>query len=525
MMSLLIVCQFLLLATAQCIIAQDFVRSELPTPLIRPWEMLYGADGYLWISESGGVVARVHPESGEKQIVFTAKDYSWGDSSERHPYCHRPNIAAGTLGLALHPDFPTAGSNFIYYVYSSNHGSSSAPMTRFKIVRLTWDAASKSVVDAVDLVKGLPSGYDHPGGRLLAIRQAGKDFLYYAAGDGGLSDDNDPGCYPAPAVNPNTYAQDPAYANGKFHRFTIDGGIPDDNPIPGNSMFTRGHRNPQGLVYNSVGNVLYGIEHGDRTDDEINVLEPGMNYGWKDVRGHSADDNYPGEAAFVRDYKPHPLIANDALKDPLWSWCAAPQPTTDKYLDWCTVAPSDGVYYASDAIPGWKNSLLVVTLKDGVDTDKEVYQFALSPDGRSILPGTSERPNPRRYFSGDQDTNGRLRDIAVSPDGMKIYLINNGGASTDKITVYTYAGPTGVGDHSPEESLEVYPNPVSDQLTVRADQYMEYLGIYDLLGREIVNGVGVNTITVDMHDVSQGSYVVRARFAGGVVRNRSLVKQ
>ena len=69
------------------------------------------------------------------------------------------------------------------------------------------------------------------------------------------------------------------YQNGEIHRFNIDGSIPFDNPFPGNSFYTGGHRKPQGPIYNTQQDILYDVEHGDRTDDEINILMPGMNYG------------------------------------------------------------------------------------------------------------------------------------------------------------------------------------------------------------------------------------------------------
>ena len=424
--------------------AQTFTRTELPTGLSTPWEMTYGPDNFLWLTEAGGRVSRVNSTTGEKVVVYTAPDYFGGSRLEQSPLCFEPNIGTGTLGLALHPDFSTSATAYIYYVYSYNSGTEQAPKTQFKIVRLTWDASSQRVVANLDLVRNLPTGYDHLGGRLLAIKQNGIPYLYFTTGDNGISDANSPDCYVPQANNPNNLAQDPAAKNGKVHRFNIDGTVPSDNPIPGNSFFTRGHRNPQGLMYNPVQNVVYDIEHGDRTDDEINVLVKGMNYGWKNVRGYHGDDNYPGEAAYIQSYVPHPLIANDQLKPAFYAWCAVPQPTNPNSADWCSVAPSDGLYYNSNAIAAWTNSLLVVTLKAGTNTQPQLYQFKLNPDGITLVASTPGEPNPRTFFSADQALNGRLRDIAVSPDGRKIYLINNnfGGTDKDKIIVYTYAPQT-----------------------------------------------------------------------------------
>ncbi|MBK6641236.1 MAG: hypothetical protein IPG39_08325 [Bacteroidetes bacterium] len=86
--------------------AQVFNRSELTTQVNTPWEITFGPDNYLWLTESGGRVIRVDPVTGNKQIVYTAPDYFNGSPLEQWPLCFQPNIGAGTLGLALHPDFP-----------------------------------------------------------------------------------------------------------------------------------------------------------------------------------------------------------------------------------------------------------------------------------------------------------------------------------------------------------------------------------------------------------------------------------
>ncbi|MGI4823727.1 MAG: FG-GAP-like repeat-containing protein [Janthinobacterium lividum] len=418
-------------------LAQSFVRSELPTTLSTPWELTYGPDNFLWITEAGGQVSRVNPATGAKTVVYTASDYFWGSPSEQCLLCSQPGIGVGTLGLTLHPDFLNRATSYIYYVYSYNQGTATAPATRFKIVRLTWDAAQAAVVAHTDLVTDLPTGYDHLGGRLLAVRQQGAVYLYFTTGDNGVSDTNSPDCYVPQSTNPNNRTQDPTAKNGKVHRFNIDGTIPADNPLAGNSFFTRGHRNPQGLLYNPTNGLVYDVEHGDRTDDEINLLIKGHNYGWKNVRGYH-DGNYPGEMEAVRTYQPYPGIAGDQLEPALYAWAATPQPSSANLENWDTVAPSDGIYYGSGGIPAWTNSFLVVTLKDGVNTDPELYQLKLTPDGLSPAPATSTDSNPKRFFGADQALNGRLRDVAVSPDGKTIYLVNNGGGGRDKITVYTY---------------------------------------------------------------------------------------
>lgn len=503
---------------------QGFIRSELSTSLNSPWEIIYGPDGFLWLTESGGKVSRVDPVSGSKTVVYTAPDYFPGSSLEQSPLCFQPSIGYGTLGMALHPNFLNGSTSYIYFVYSYNSGTATTPVTKFKIQRLKWNAAANSVVADTTLVPLMPTGYDHLGGRLMIIPQNGTPYLFFTVGDNGISETNSPTCYSSQSANPNNFAQDPNYKNGKVHRFNIDGSIPSSNPLPGNSFYTRGHRNPQGLMYNPSQQVIYEIEHGDRTDDEINILEPGMNYGWKFVRGFHSDNNYPGETAFVSAYTPYPGIANDALKEPLYAWCSTPQPTISTFLDWCTVAPSDGIYYGSTAIPDWTSSLLVVTLKNGSSSDQQVFRFKMNANGTGLVSSVPSDANPKTYFGADQNLNGRLRDITVSPDGTKVYLINNGGTDRDKITVYTYDATANLPTLSTKEfELELFPNPNDGILTIRCTEQIEWLKIGDLQGREIKN-FNSNPLNLNVSELPVGCYLVSVQTLSGKRVFRKLLK-
>ena len=171
-------------------------------------------------------------------------------------------------------------------------------------------------------------------------------------------------------------------------------------------------------------------------------------------------------------------------------------------MEWGTVAPSDGIYYGdygSTGITDWKNSLLVVTLKDGNACDREVYRFKLTADGKGLAPSTLTEPNPARFFGEDQLLNGRLRDIAISPDGSKIYLINNSGAARDKITVYTYEKPTQNAIIDDELKFQIYPVPCSDYLTLDCNKTIATLSVCNILGGEmkvIVTNSGLNISTL-----------------------------
>lgn len=501
---------YMLFFVAKTGMAQVFKRSELPAKLSIPFEMTYGKDGWLWISESQGRVCKVHPETGLKITVFTANDYADGSPLERNARCTQGNIGSGTLGLALHPEFPQ--TMLVYLLYSYNSGTTALPATRFKIVELTLNSDLDTVLSFRDLVVNLPNGYDHLGGRLLAVTQSGKHYLYFTTGDNGISEDSQPDCYFPPSSNPNNYAQNPLYPNGKIHRVNMDGTVPADNPLPGNSFFTRGHRNPQGLMYNADRDILFGIEHGDRTDDEINVLEKGMNYGWKSVRGYHGDGNFTGEDSVLAHYRPDSLILGDRLVPAFYSWCSVPASNSNNYLEWCTVAPSDGLYYNHSGIPMWNNCLLVVTLKNGTHTDQELYCFKLSENGKRLLPSTPDSPNPRKYFGEDQQLNGRLRDIAVSPDGKKIYFINNGGFVADKITVYTYV----------ESGVKVYPNPAQNSINIESDEMLKRVEIISMTGKKEVVFEG-NVQVLNLTGISKGFHLLKTVAGSGKEHTEKII--
>jgi aldose sugar dehydrogenase len=190
-----------------------------------------------------------------------------------------------------------------------------------------------------------------------------------------------------------TLPQDPDSLNGKILRVNLDGSIPSDNPF-GNAVWATGQRNPQGLVF--ANGKLYSSMHGETTDDEINLIERGGNYEWPFVEGFC---DLPAEQTFC--------AASDVV-EPLFAWTP-------------TIAPSGLDFYNNTQIDQWKNSLLLAVLKD-----KMLVQIKLNNSGSGIL-------DVHEYF---KDQFGRLRDIAISPDGT-VYLCTDNGDNLDNIIVIT----------------------------------------------------------------------------------------
>jgi glucose/arabinose dehydrogenase len=176
-------------------------------------------------------------------------------------------------------------------------------------------------------------------------------------------------------------AQDLDYRGGKIFRLNLDGSVPADNPFKDSPVWSLGHRNPQGLRFRPGTDELWSTEHGPDTQDELNLIVKGGNYGWPACRGTdkcpSIENYQPAKAEFDR---------ND------------------------TVATSDLIFYDGKAFPQWKDSILFVTLKTG-----RLYRVTL--DGDKVA--NSEVLLEQKY--------GRLRSIAEGPDGA-IYISTDNGA-------------------------------------------------------------------------------------------------
>ena len=275
--------------------------TPLVTNLTVPWELVWGPDNFLWMTERGGRISRVDPTTGQVFPLITVPDVV--TSSE-----------GGLLGMVLHPDFST--SPYVYIVYNYNNGS-----YKEKLVRYTYSAAGTgSLSNPLVLLGDIPATSTHSGSRLLILPDR---TLLMTTGD----------------AQQRPEAQNPSALIGKVLRLNLDGTVPADNPVAGNPIYTYGHRNPQGLVRAANGKI-YSTEHGQDAEDELNLIEPSRNYGWPTVEGNC---NLPDEQAFC--------TANN-VRAPLYSW--AP-----------TVGIAGLAYYNHPAIPEWSNTLLAVALRGG----------------------------------------------------------------------------------------------------------------------------------------------------------------
>ncbi|QDA60648.1 PQQ-dependent sugar dehydrogenase [Hymenobacter jejuensis] len=279
--------------------ATTITVSTLAGNLAVPWELVWGPDNFIWMTERGGRISRVNPTSGEVIPLLTVPDVA--TSSE-----------GGLLGMALHPDFAT--SPYLYIVYNYNDNG-----YKEKLVRYTYSAAGTGSLSNPQVLLGnITATTTHSGSRLLILPDR---TILMTTGDAQLRPE---------AQNVNSL-------NGKVLRLNLDGSIPANNPIAGSPTYSYGHRNPQGLVRAGNG-LIYSTEHGQDAEDELNLIEPNRNYGWPTVEGNC---NLPEEQAFC--------TANN-VRAPLYSWGP-------------TIAVAGLAYYDSPAIPEWRNNLLAVALK------------------------------------------------------------------------------------------------------------------------------------------------------------------
>jgi PQQ-dependent dehydrogenase (s-GDH family) len=370
-----------------------FTSRVVVAGLDNPYEIIYGPDRRLWVTEkSGRRVLRVDPATGAVAVAGVITEAT-----------STPRGQDGLLGMALRLPH-------VYLAYSHGPG--------FKIARYEYDAATGRLGAHTDLVTGLPTSPDHDSGRLVI---GPDDRLYYSIGDQGNGQF-------ARACRP-IRAQDTTVYEGKVLRINLDGSVPADNPF-GNYVFSYGHRNPQGLVF--AHGRLYSSEQGPKTDDELNLIRSGGNYGWPRVAGFLDDKAYayanwaasPRCRAF-NDYTipasvptlPESSFTDPAFEPPLRTFYTVPDDhrfqdprcADDYNVCWPTLAPSSLDHYDSAAIPGWRDSLLMATLKDGA-----VYRIPLG-GGEPVA---------------ELRTVNRYRDTAVSPDGRSIFVATDRAGTT-----------------------------------------------------------------------------------------------
>jgi glucose/arabinose dehydrogenase len=273
----------------------------------------------------------------------------------------------GLLDVKVHPQYRDNGWLYLTFADPAKDGTSAMTrVVRGKLEGLSWVNEETLYMAPADFYTN--TDY-HFGSRLIF-----KDgYIYFSIGDRGQPEQ----------------AQNLAYPNGKVHRLHEDGRIPKDNPFVGDpqalaSIWSYGHRNPQGMALHPNTGALWAAEHGPRGGDEINFLGAGLNYGWPLV---TYGINYDGTS--ISD-----LTHKEGMESPKHQWTPS-------------IAVSGIRIYDGDRFPAWRGQLLVGSL-----AAQQLRLVRLEGDtvvGDDVL----------------LENLGRIRDVSVGPDGYPYVVFNN----------------------------------------------------------------------------------------------------
>jgi glucose/arabinose dehydrogenase len=353
----------------------DFKVETVVTGLVHPFAMAFTPDGDLLVTERPGRLRIVRkgvlvaePVSGLPEVLFLGHGGMPQDGREQ----------PGLRDVVLHPQFATNRLVYLSYVKPGSGGLGNIAVARGRF-------AKDRLADVTEIfhADAPGNGSDRSsqwGGRLAFDRRG---YLFITVGDRQWPSAGDLTAHPA---------QDLTKHNGKVVRLHDDGRVPEDNPFLGRpgvrpEIWTYGHRNAQGLAVHPETGELWLDEHGPQGGDELNLIRPGLNYGWP-VIGFGV--NYRTGLAI------HAGTLKEGIEPPRYVW-----------------VPSIGVtgmlFYTANRFAGWKGDMIVAGL-----SGQRLVRLRL--DGQKVIAEET-------LVSGL----GRLRDVQQSPDGL-IYVAVDGDA-------------------------------------------------------------------------------------------------
>ena len=336
--------------------ADKYQLERVATGIPIPWGMVWLNDNELLVTDRAGDLRLIK----DGKLLET-------------PIADVPKVHArsqgGLLDIEIDPDY--ANNGWVYLSYSGYEGEGEGTNTSIMRGRIK----DMKLVDKQLLFHGYPNTEKshHYGSRIEFDKEG---YLYFSIGDRGNRD-----------VHPQRLDHDA----GKIHRINADGSVPDSNPFYAHkdarkTIFSYGHRNPQGMALHPESGKIWAHEHGPRGGDEINIIKPGANYGWPVI---TYGINYNGTT--ITEEK-----ARDGMEQPDWIWTPS-------------IAPSAMQFVTSDNYPEWKGQLLVGSMKFA-------HLVLVELNGNKVT-GHS------KLFEGA----GRVRSMAFHPNGdLYIGLDGNG---------------------------------------------------------------------------------------------------
>jgi glucose/arabinose dehydrogenase len=276
----------------------------------------------------------------------------------------------GLMDLELHPNYEENGWLYIAY---SGYADDNKNEGCTNVMRARIDG--NQLIDQEVIFNGFPDSNrgQHWGCKLEFDRDG---YLFFGIGDRGNHD-----------VNPQTLTNH----SGKIHRIYDDGSIPEDNPFIDTpnaqpSIYSYGHRNPQGTCMHPETGEIWETEHGPRGGDELNLIKPGLNYGWPVI---SYGINYDGTT--LTD-----ITEKEGMEQPVIYWDPS-------------IAPCGTTFVKGDRYANWKNNILVGSLRF-------MYVERVVLDGNTVT-------HQEKLLEGI----GRVRNVEMSPDGFVYVAIENPG--------------------------------------------------------------------------------------------------
>ena len=319
--------------------------------LEHPWGLAFLPDGRMLVTERPGRLRIVadgwlvpEPVEGVPEV--------WDDGQ------------GGLLDVALHPGFAENGLIYLSYASPDDDNDAATAVARGRL-------AGVRLEDVEEIYVALPrdDGGRHFGSRLLFA----DGYLFVTAGERGEPD----------------RAQDVGDPAGSVIRLLDDGRVPEDNPFVGTAgarpeLYSIGHRNPQGMAREAATGRIYAVEHGPKGGDELNLIEPGANYGWPVI---TYGKSYMGFKIGEGTHK-------EGMAQPVHYWVPS-------------ISPSGLMIYDADRFPAWQGSFFAGALSGELLVRLEVA------DGKAVV--------EERML---EDLEERIRDVRQGPDGL-IYLLTD----------------------------------------------------------------------------------------------------
>lgn len=322
----------------------------LDADLKNPWGIAFLPDGRILVTERAGEVLIYEKGKRLAETIAIPDVYVNGQG--------------GLLDIKLHPDYKNNGWIYLSYAKKGETGGGTV------IARTKLEGNKFGEIEQLFAAQPLSESHVHFGSRIVFD---GNGYMFFSVGERGTKEN----------------AQNLGNHLGKVMRLHDDGRVPTDNPFvntPGAQpeIWSYGHRNPQGLVYDSETKTLWDVEHGPKGGDELNKVEKGKNYGWPLI---TYGINYDGKPISDK-------TEQEGLEQPVNYWVPS-------------IAPCGMTRVKGDKYPGWKNSFLI-----GALAHQHVARVEL--DGDKVA-------SQEKLI----DKMARVRAVEESPEGF-IYIATEG---------------------------------------------------------------------------------------------------